>query len=164
MERFLIGEWRADRTTNELGRGSETVRIEPKAMEVLMVLAEHAGEVISREKLLADVWAGVVVSDEALTQSIIKLRRAFGDNPRAPAYIETISKRGYRLIATVGSAAPAEAAPAPWQPGGAGRRKRWRGRQALVSLASPLRFESHPRLPCGSAPDETAILSLWNAS
>jgi transcriptional activator of cad operon len=101
MERLLIGEWWADRTTNELGRGDETVRIEPKAMEVLMVLAQHAGEVISREKLLADVWAGVVVGDEALTQSIIKLRRAFGDDARAPAYIETISKRGYRLIAPV---------------------------------------------------------------
>jgi TolB-like protein/DNA-binding winged helix-turn-helix (wHTH) protein/Tfp pilus assembly protein PilF len=103
---------------------------EPKAMEVLMVLAEHAGEVISREKLLADVWAGVVVSDEALTQSIIKLRRAFGDNPRAPAYIETISKRGYRLIARVGSAAPGEAVPAP-----APMSRRWAALAAGVVLA-----------------------------
>lgn len=119
MERVLIGDWWADPTTNELGRAGETVHIEPKAMEVLMVLAEHAGEVISREKLLADVWAGVVVGDEALTQSIIKLRRALGDNPRAPAYIETISKRGYRLIAPVGARAPAETpAPVP-------RRRRW---------------------------------------
>jgi len=101
--RLQIGDWWADRTTNQLGRGGDAVRVEPKAMEVLMVLAARAGEVVSREALLDAVWPGVVVGDEALTQSIIKLRKALGDNPRAPAYIETISKRGYRLIATVES-------------------------------------------------------------
>jgi DNA-binding winged helix-turn-helix (wHTH) protein/TolB-like protein/Tfp pilus assembly protein PilF len=111
--RLQIGEWRADRMTNELARGAETLRIEPKAMEVLMALAARAGQVVSREHLLAAVWPGVVVGDEALTQSIIKLRRALGDNPRAPAYIETISKRGYRLIAPVGG----EPAPLPKRPG-----------------------------------------------
>lgn len=114
MERVVrleIGQWWADRSTNELGRAGKAVRIEPKAMEVLMVLAARAGRVVSREELLAAVWPGVVVGDEALTQSIIKLRRALGDNPRAPAYIETISKRGYRLIVPV---RPREAeAPAP---------------------------------------------------
>lgn len=99
--RLRIGEWWADPTTNELGRVNETLRIEPKAMEVLMVLAGRQGRVVSREELLTLVWSGVVVGDEALTQSIIKLRRALGDNPRSPAYIETISKRGYRLIAAV---------------------------------------------------------------
>jgi DNA-binding winged helix-turn-helix (wHTH) protein/TolB-like protein/cytochrome c-type biogenesis protein CcmH/NrfG len=107
MPRLTVGEWWADATTNELGRGGETVRLEPKAMEVLMVLAGRAGQAVTREELLAAVWPGVVVGDEALTQCIIKLRRAFDDNPRAPAYIETISKRGYRLIAPVqGAGAP----------------------------------------------------------
>jgi DNA-binding winged helix-turn-helix (wHTH) protein/TolB-like protein/Tfp pilus assembly protein PilF len=100
--RLQIGEWWVARTTNELGRAGDTVRVEPKAMEVLMVLADHAGQAVSREELLAAVWPGVVVGDEALTQCIIKLRRALGDNPRSPSYIETISKRGYRLIAPVG--------------------------------------------------------------
>jgi DNA-binding winged helix-turn-helix (wHTH) protein/TolB-like protein/Flp pilus assembly protein TadD len=99
--RLQIGEWWADPATNELGRASETLRIEPKAMEVLMVLAGRPGGAVSREDLLSLVWPGVVVGDEALTQSIIKLRKALGDNPRSPAYIETISKRGYRLIAPV---------------------------------------------------------------
>ena len=99
--RLQIGEWRANRTTNELGRAGDTVRIEPRVMEVLMVLADRAGEVVSRDDLLAAVWPGVVVGDDALTQSIIKLRKALGDNPRSPSYIETISKRGYRLIAPV---------------------------------------------------------------
>lgn len=119
--RLQIGEWWADRTTNELGRGGETVRIEPKAMEVLMALAGRAGQAVSREELLAAVWPGVVVGDEALTQSIIKLRRALGDNPKAPTYIETISKRGYRLIAPVNGVEPAAPPPRRWGVwGGAG--------------------------------------------
>jgi len=112
LARLQVGEWQADRTTNELVRAGETVRIEPKAMEVLLALAARAGQVVGREELLAAVWPGVVVGDEALTQSIIKLRRALGDNPRSPSYIETISKRGYRLIALVrrGEQAPAAGA------------------------------------------------------
>jgi DNA-binding winged helix-turn-helix (wHTH) protein/TolB-like protein/Tfp pilus assembly protein PilF len=100
-ERLLIGEWWVDRSAAELRRGKETARIEPKAMEVLLALAARAGAVVSREALLESVWPGAVVGDEALTQAIIKLRKALGDHPRAPTYIETIPKRGYRLIAPV---------------------------------------------------------------
>ena len=96
-----IGEWWADPATNELLRSGRTVRVEPKAMDVLMLLAAKPGGVVSREELFEAVWPGVVVGDEALTQSIIKLRRALGDDSRAPTYIETIAKRGYRLIAPV---------------------------------------------------------------
>jgi DNA-binding winged helix-turn-helix (wHTH) protein/TolB-like protein/Flp pilus assembly protein TadD len=100
--RLRIGDWWADRTTNELCRAGETQRVEPKVMAVLMALAERAGQVVPRDELMATVWPGLVVGDEALTQSIIKLRKALGDSPRTPAYVETISKRGYRLIAAVG--------------------------------------------------------------
>jgi DNA-binding winged helix-turn-helix (wHTH) protein/TolB-like protein/Tfp pilus assembly protein PilF len=100
-ERLQIGGWSVDRSANELRRGEETSRIEPKAMDVLLALAARAGEVVSREALLETVWPGVVVGDEALTQTIIKLRKALEDPPRAPIYIETIPKRGYRLIAPV---------------------------------------------------------------
>ncbi len=99
--RIRIGEWWVDRAANELRRSDETVRIEPKAMQVLMLLAEHGERVVSREELLHAVWPGVIVGDEVLTQSVIKLRRALGDDPRSPSYIETIPKRGYRLIARV---------------------------------------------------------------
>jgi TolB-like protein/Flp pilus assembly protein TadD len=103
-------------------------------MQVLLALVETAGRVITRDQLLAAAWPGVVVGDEALTQTIIKLRRALGDNPRSPAYIETISKRGYRLVAQVRQsgdsraaapevvvAAAPESAPAPIP-----SRSRWR--------------------------------------
>jgi DNA-binding winged helix-turn-helix (wHTH) protein len=106
---WKIGEWTAHPATNELRRGDEAVRLEPKAMDLLMALARRPGAVASREELLAEVWPGMVVGDEALSQGITKLRRALGDDSRSPRYIETISKRGYRLLATVGGA-PAGAA------------------------------------------------------
>ena len=96
-----IGEWIADPASNELRRGDQSVRIEPRSMDVLMRLADAAGAVLTREELLAAAWPGMVVGDEALSQSITKLRRALGDDPRTPTYIETIAKRGYRLMAPV---------------------------------------------------------------
>lgn len=96
-----IGEWRIAPDLNQISRGEQTVRLEPKAMEVLLHLARRAGEVASREELLAAVWPGVIVGDNALTQVVIKLRKALGDTAREPAYIQAISKKGYRLIAAV---------------------------------------------------------------
>jgi DNA-binding winged helix-turn-helix (wHTH) protein/TolB-like protein/Flp pilus assembly protein TadD len=106
-----IGEWIADPAKNELRRGADVIRVEPRAMDLLVALARKAGEVVSREELLATVWPGVVVGDEALSQSVTKLRRALGDESRAPRYIETISKRGYRLVAPVGNARAARTRP-----------------------------------------------------
>lgn len=113
--RFRIGEWSADPGTNELIRGAEAVRVEPKAMDVLTLLADRAGRVVSREELFLAIWPGVVVGDEALTQTIIKLRKALGDNPRTPSYIETIAKRGYRLVAPVTQTEPGERIAVPAQ-------------------------------------------------
>ena len=70
-------------------------------MELLVVLASRPGQVVSRQELLSAVWPGVIVGDEALSQVVTKLRKALGDDARLPTYIETISKRGYRLIAPV---------------------------------------------------------------
>jgi DNA-binding winged helix-turn-helix (wHTH) protein/Tfp pilus assembly protein PilF len=97
-----IGEWIADPRTNELRRGGEVARVEPKSMDVLMLLARHEGAVVTREEIFAAVWPGVVVGDEALSQAITKLRRALDDDPREPRFIETIPKRGYRLVAAMG--------------------------------------------------------------
>ena len=105
-KRLSIGEWTVDPEADELSRGGATVRIEPKAMDVLMLLAARVGHVVTRDELLASAWPGVVVGDEALTQEINKLRKALGDNSRSPSYIDTIAKRGYRLIAPVGPSEP----------------------------------------------------------
>ncbi|MEM9291885.1 MAG: winged helix-turn-helix domain-containing protein [Acidobacteriota bacterium] len=82
-------------------RGGETYLVEPRVMSVLMVLAASPGQVVSREELTAEVWGDTAVSDNSLTQAISELRRLLGDDPRSPKVIETIRKRGYRLVAEV---------------------------------------------------------------
>lgn len=91
-----IGDWTVEPALNQLSAADRSMKLEPKAMAVLVHLAERPGEVVSREALLVAVWPGVVVSDDALTQVVIKLRKALGEG-----YIQTISKKGYRLIAPV---------------------------------------------------------------
>ena len=88
-------------TLNRLSRGAEEVRVEPKVMQVLEVLAETPNQVVSRDALVARVWPGVFVTDDVLHRAIRELRRVFGDETANPAYVETIRKRGYRLIALV---------------------------------------------------------------
>ncbi len=70
-------------------------------MAVLVCLAQQAGNVVSREQLEAEVWSGRIVGYDSLSNAIIKLRKAFGDSSRQPEIIETIPKKGYRLIAEV---------------------------------------------------------------
>jgi FHA domain len=79
----------------------ETAHLEPKVMEVLVCLAEHASDVVSKELLLRSVWPDTCVTDDVLTRAIFELRRVFGDEVRRPRVIQTIPKRGYRLIAAV---------------------------------------------------------------
>ena len=70
-------------------------------MAVLCHLSKHAGEVVSRRDLIAAVWGDAFVGDEALSHCIWDLRRALGDEARSPSYIQTVPRRGYRLIASV---------------------------------------------------------------
>ena len=99
---FFVGDWRISAREGVASRGdSESVRLEPKAVEVLTYLASRPGEVVSRAELEDSVWPGALVGYEAVTKTIIKLRKALGDNAREPRYIETIPKRGYQLIAEV---------------------------------------------------------------
>lgn len=109
--RLQIGPWEADAASNELRVNGAKRRLEPKTMQVLFCLAEKPGEVVGREELLARVWPGVVVGDEVLTQAVIKLRKALGDHAHAPTAIETIPKRGYRLLAPVTQPQSPPAAP-----------------------------------------------------
>jgi len=100
-EGFWLDDWRVSPLEGVLIRDSERVRLEPRTMEVLVYLASRPGEVITREALEKDVWRGAVVGYEAVTNTVIKLRKAFGDDARHPRIIETLPKRGYRLLAPV---------------------------------------------------------------
>ncbi len=98
---YRVAEYRVEpsllRVTGEAGE----VRLEARVMQVLVYLVEHAGQVVSRAELEAGIWSGRVVTEDAVTNSILKLRRAFGDSARDSRVIETIPKTGYRLIAEV---------------------------------------------------------------
>ena len=108
-----VGDWTVEPDLNQLSARGKAVKIEPKAMEVLLHLARRPGQVTSRDELLTQVWPGLVVGDASLTQVIIKLRKALGDDPDRPTYIETLTKKGYRLVAPVLPLAEPAASPAP---------------------------------------------------
>ena len=109
--RFRIDDWTVEPALTQMSR--TITRLEPKVMVVLEYLAQRSGQLVSREELEQAVWAGTIVSYDAVTGAIQKLRKAFNDDPRRPRIIETLSKKGYRLIAPVEIlSTPAESAPA----------------------------------------------------
>jgi TolB-like protein/DNA-binding winged helix-turn-helix (wHTH) protein len=98
---FQIGPWQVKPSLGTLSANGRTVRIEPKVMEVLVCLVEHAGDSVSKETLFKTVWPDTFVTDDVLTRSISELRRVFEDDPKDSRFIQTIPKRGYRLVAAV---------------------------------------------------------------
>jgi adenylate cyclase len=115
-EPFEIGEWQVDPDSGRIRRGDDEIKLEPKVMAVLVYLAQHPGKVLSREDLETTIWAGTIVGYDALSNSIIKLRKALGDDRRDPHYIETVSKKGYRLVANVQPHRASEATVEPGAP------------------------------------------------
>jgi Tol biopolymer transport system component/DNA-binding winged helix-turn-helix (wHTH) protein len=98
---FRVGEFLIQPELNTITGAGKTAHVEPKAMHVLVCLAEHAGDVLAKEKLIQLVWADTFVTDDVLTRSISELRKVFDDDAKEPRVIQTIPRRGYRLIAPV---------------------------------------------------------------
>src|SRR5688572_27031130 len=98
---FRLGECLVEPRQNRIVRGEIEVRLEPRVVDVLVCLAERAGEVVSRETLNVQVWGNVIVTDQAVTNCISELRHHLGDDRSTHRVIETIPKRGYRLAAAV---------------------------------------------------------------
>lgn len=109
-EILKVGKWSANRRTLRIEDGTNVLVLEPKVMDLLFALAAAPGEVLDRDELTRRLWPNVHVTPDSLTRLVSKLRSALGDDPRQPATIETVSKRGYRLIADVkaDSAAPTQ--------------------------------------------------------
>ena len=101
---FKIGEWLIQTRLNVIKGRKESTRVKPRSMAVLVCLAQADGEVVGKNELMDAVWGKSVVTEDVLTQSIVELRKAFGDDPKNPRLIETIPKVGYRLIADVSHA------------------------------------------------------------
>jgi len=98
---FRLGEWLVEPDLNRIQCSHRSVAVEPKVLDVLVCLAERAGQVLSKDQIIRRVWPGTYVSEGILSYSISELRRALGDDARNPRFIETISRKGYRLIAPV---------------------------------------------------------------
>ncbi len=96
-----IGDWRLDLQSSRLERPGATVHLEPRLCDLLSHLAHRPGTVISKDELLESVWQGRTLDAAAVPRAIAELRKALGDTASAPTYIETIPKRGYRLVAGV---------------------------------------------------------------
>ncbi len=124
-QQFRVDRWIVQPSLNRIrsasrspGAGApESRQLGHKVMAVLVCLAERAGEVVTREELFERVWGGAFATDEALATVVYELRKALDDDARRPRYVETIRKRGYRLIA------PIEPLAAETTPRHAGRRR-----------------------------------------
>jgi len=97
---FRLGDFNIDPRRNRVAGADGEISLQPKVMDVLCTLAAHHGEVLSRTDLIDLVWGKEFGADESLTRAISQLRRAFSDMREVPGIIETIPKRGYRLIAS----------------------------------------------------------------
>lgn len=126
--RFRVGPILVHPERLAIERDAAEISLEPRIMELLVALAEHAGEVIGAEQLLIEVWRGTFYGDNPVHRAIGVLRRQLGDDLRSPVFIETIRKRGYRLIAPV--AFPEDYRRSPLQVDG------WAGRNPYLGLAA----------------------------
>ena len=154
-EAFALGDWLVDPAGNRLVRGAEVRPLRHKAMALLVLLARHPGQTVSREEIMHAVWDGNrFVAPKAINTAVWALRQALGDELESPRYVETIAKKGYRLIAPVRALSPAEAAPIVAAPLG----------DALASPAPPpvWRWRAWPAVAAGAAL-ALAVAAVWLA-
>jgi len=139
-ERFVFGRCAVDLGVAQLSRDGEKLALEPRAFDLLLLLAANPRRVVEKEEIFARLWPGVAVTDNALTRVVAQLRRELGDDAEHPAVIETVRTRGYRFLPEIEAVAaspageenlpPAAAGPAPRD----GRRRAMG--EALVGIAA----------------------------
>src|SRR5436309_4599450 len=98
---FEFGPFRFSPEEPLLLRDGEPVSLPLKAYDVLCVLVRNSGHVVTKDEFMDEVWPDQAVEESNLTQNISVLRRALGESPKQPSYIETVPRRGYRFRASV---------------------------------------------------------------
>ncbi|MGC4001467.1 MAG: winged helix-turn-helix domain-containing protein [Anaeromyxobacter sp.] len=173
---FSFGPFVIDPAERVLRRGAAAVDLKPKDVDVLLVLLEQAGGLLRKERLFERVWGSVRVEECNLSQHVAALRRALGDDARAPTYIETVPRCGYRFLAPVARAArpaptpvptppapPPPPAPAPPEPGPPARSPRpLRRAAAALGLAAALGIAAYAVARHAPAPQRVAVLPVSN--
>lgn len=117
QDSFAFDAFVLDAANRQLMQGGAPVALNARYFDALALLVATPGGLITKDRFIAEVWRGVPVTDEALTQCIRTLRRALGDSATVPRFIETVPKHGYRFIAPVSAAAserPAAGARLNW--------------------------------------------------
>ena len=107
-KRFRVGDWLVEQDTCVLCQGEQKKHVRPLLIDLLGALVERAGEVVTKDEILHRVWADRFVSESVLTRTMTELRSVLNDPAHAPRIIETIPRRGYRLIAPVEAMSAAE--------------------------------------------------------
>lgn len=100
-QKFFLGDWQVEPSNNRLTLGKIKRSIEPKSMDVLLLLCQKNNEVVSADEIVSQCWPDSPTGDNPVHKAITHLRRALNDKATAPQYIETVRKRGYRIIADV---------------------------------------------------------------
>jgi transcriptional activator of cad operon len=96
-----IGDWCVNPSSAQISRNGETTRVEARTMRLLLCLAARAGEVVSIDDLLNEVWPDVVVAPDSVYQAVTSLRRLLGDDAKKSTYVATVPRLGYRMVARV---------------------------------------------------------------
>jgi TolB-like protein/DNA-binding winged helix-turn-helix (wHTH) protein/tetratricopeptide (TPR) repeat protein len=110
---FRLADWTVEPSLDRISRGAEIHKLEPRTMRLLLCLSASAGAVVSIDRLLTEVWSGVIVGPASVYQSVSQLRKMLGDTDPNPTYIATVPRKGYRLVAPVTRHRPSTEACAP---------------------------------------------------
>lgn len=98
---YRFDAWHLDATDRRLTRDGSPVDVNARYLDALVLLVRENGRLVTKDRFLEEVWRGVPVTDEALTQCIKTLRRTLGDDASRPRFIETVPKHGYRFVAAI---------------------------------------------------------------
>ena len=96
---WIIGPWRVDGDADQIEADGRVLKLEPLQMRLLLMLAERAPQVVLTQELLDEVWRDLVVTPNSVYQAVAQLRSQLGDSSSDPAYIQTVHRKGYRLVA-----------------------------------------------------------------
>ena len=158
---FTIGEWTFDPRSDEIARAGEKRALEYRAARLLNLLSRRRGDVVSREEIVGEIWQGRTLSDHSVAVVISDLRKALGDDAKSPRFIETVAKRGYRLLA---EEIPAAAVPPPIARSAVSRRAVALGAVALASAALVTGAIMLKGSPAGAPRTIIAINEIENAT
>ncbi len=133
---FRLDGWLVEPSLNRFAHGGAVVHVRPQLVDLLVCLAARPGQVVSKDRLLSTVWCDRFVAETAVGRCVCELRGLLEDDAREPRIIETVAKRGYRLMVPVEPVEESVPAPPPTDSPAPGVRPAWRG--ALAAIARTL--------------------------